>query len=217
MSVDNTHVVNIYIRDNENDMPSPNALAAKYNVDNSESDDDNDETENQMNTSINNEIDFSSNLEMAKRLELYVRKVDEKNREIEKLCTLMESMSVPPGVDPSTYLDIYDGKSEHVDFRDSKIVSLAKKSRNLTVALNKEKGINASNKKRIDDLMDENERLKREIELISSPAARAAASKSIRESKDTSNDNRDYQKELANSNRQVRYRSIYILFEWIFD
>ncbi len=73
-----------------------------------------------------------------------------------EVCTI----GVTPGVDPSTYLDIYDGKSEqseHADFRYFKIVSLAKNSRNLTnltVALNKEKDINASSKKRTDDLFN---------------------------------------------------------------
>lgn len=69
------------------------------------------------------------------------------------------------------------------DYRDTKIVSLAKKCRTLTVSLNKERGLNQSIKDKMESLVDDNERLKRELDLVSSPAARAAATRDTREAK----------------------------------
>jgi hypothetical protein len=45
------------------------------------------------------------------------------------------------------------------------------------VSLNKERGLNQSVKEKMESLQDDNERLKRELELVSSPAARAAATR----------------------------------------
>jgi hypothetical protein len=105
----NQHVVNLYIHDQIDDLPDSKDIAAKYNVDDSE-----DENDISVNNHSFTENDFAPNIEMSSRLEVLVKKMDEKNREIDRLCTLMEAMSVPPGVDPSIYMDIYEGNVEHV-------------------------------------------------------------------------------------------------------
>jgi hypothetical protein len=61
------------------------------------------------------------------------------------------------------------------DLRDSKIVYLAKKVRTLTMSLNKERGLRASASARAEELQQLADRLQRDLELIASPAARAAA------------------------------------------
>merc|ERR1719502_750842 len=67
---------------------------------------------------------------------------------------------------------------EHeVDFRDAKIVHLAKKSRSLTVALDSEKTKNRKLTKQVDDLKRDVTTLQTQLDLVSSPAARAAAMK----------------------------------------
>lgn len=71
-----------------------------------------------------------------------LRKLEEKNRKIDQLCVLLEALEPAPGVDPERIQKLMDeGIDENVDFRDSKIVSLAKKSHRLTQQLNKEKSV----------------------------------------------------------------------------
>lgn len=68
------------------------------------------------------------------------RKVDEKNKKIMNLCVLLEAMEPLPDMNPEKLKRIIDGDVDgNVDYRDSKIVSLAKKSHNLTMLLNKER------------------------------------------------------------------------------
>lgn len=76
----------------------------------------------------------------------------------------------------------------------------------MTVALNKERAINANSSKKIEDLQDAVANLKREIELISSPAARAVATRSMRDGRtdgDISNGGNSSQKELQQAQKQV--------------
>jgi hypothetical protein len=92
------------------------------------------------------------------------------------------------------------------DYRDTKIVALAKKCRTLTVALNKERGLSRTAKDKLEGLQDENERLKKELDLVSSPAARAAATRNIRERErdgEEEGGGGDARKELAQAQKQV--------------
>jgi hypothetical protein len=94
------------------------------------------------------------NQEFARRTEKLVAALDEKNRELEKLAVVMESISPLPGMDPEKYLMLAAGGEEAPDFRDGKIVALAKKTRKLTEALRKEKSMATK-------LMRENESLEK--------------------------------------------------------
>lgn len=84
-----------------------------------------------------------------------------------------------------------------------KIISLAKKCRKLTVALNKERSGNGSSKRKIEQLEKEIELLKEEIQLISSPAARAAARRG-QEPRDEKEE-RNLSAELQTVQKQVIY------------
>jgi hypothetical protein len=69
-----------------------------------------------------------------------MRKLEDKNKKIEQLCVLLEALEPAPGVDAERIQKLLDsGIDENVDFRDAKIVNLAKKSHRLTMLLNKEK------------------------------------------------------------------------------
>ena len=71
-----------------------------------------------------------------------IRKLDEKNKKIESLCVMLEAMEKTGGnVNMEKFQKVIDG-GEHIDPRDSKIVSLAKKSHNLQMNLNKERAKN---------------------------------------------------------------------------
>lgn len=76
----------------------------------------------------------------AEELAAYKRKIQEKNKKIESLCVLLEALEPLPNMNPVKYKQLIDGDlDENIDFRDSKIVALAKKSHNLTAQLNKER------------------------------------------------------------------------------
>ncbi len=65
-------------------------------------------------------------------------KLAEKQREIEKLHAALEAVAPIPGFDVDMYKRLVLAQGEHdVDYRDKKIVDLAKKCRNLTVQLTK--------------------------------------------------------------------------------
>ena len=76
----------------------------------------------------------------SEELAAYKRKIQEKNKKIESLCVLLEALEPLPNMNPVKYKQLIDGDlDENIDFRDSKIVALAKKSHNLTAQLNKER------------------------------------------------------------------------------
>lgn len=150
--------------------------------------------------------DIILNQDLVQRTDGLVRKLDEKNREIDRLCTLLESVAVVPGMKPDRILDIYDNIAEEpIDLRDSKIVHLAKKVRGLTLALNKEKSLRHASESQVEEYRREIDQLKRDLELISSPAARAAARAESKESKpgEVAVSQKDFRKELAAANKQV--------------
>ena len=70
------------------------------------------------------------------RTEALIRKLNKKDQEIEKLCVLLDAMEPVPGLDAEKFQKLLDG-DEDADFRDAKIVALAKKNRRLTLELQK--------------------------------------------------------------------------------
>ena len=90
--------------------------------------------------SISDEIKHGS--EIIDKTEVLMRKLLQKDNEIEKLCTLLECLQPVAGLDAERlqkYIDNPDDTEGVVDYRDSKIVSLAKKNRSLSVQLTKAK------------------------------------------------------------------------------
>lgn len=121
--------------------------------------------------------------ELASTVEVLRSKLDEKNRKIEHLCTLLESLEPVSGIDAEriqqAMLAPQQTSGDAFDLRDSKIVSLAKKSHNLTMQLNKERGTNERLRK---DLEEANRRLSNmeaELELQKSRAKSESTSSKV--------------------------------------
>jgi hypothetical protein len=87
------------------------------------------------------------------------------------------------------------------DLRDTKIVQLAKKVRNLTLALNKERALRQSQDNRIAEMTREIDHLNRDLKLVASPAARAAATRDAKN--EGSAPQRDVKKDLTVALKQV--------------
>lgn len=93
-----------------------------------------------------------------------VQKLHEKTKEIERLSILLETLVPIPGLEPEKIRRVIEGDSSGVDYRDSKIVALAKKCRRLQVALNKERANEISNSTKILELTKLTEQVKKELE-----------------------------------------------------
>ena len=202
----------------DDDLPDAKTFAEKYNV---ELDDGDFLGSPQRKDDGEALKDILLNRDLVERTDGLVKKLDEKNREVERLCTLLESVSVVPGVNPDKLLDIYDNTAEEpIDLRDSKIVHLAKKVRNLTMTLNKERSLKIASDDRAEACGKEVENLKRELHLLSSPAARATARGESKESKCADQmvaQQREPRKELAAATKQVVgcYSSISTLIDML--
>ena len=216
--------LNIYLdlnspNKNNEGIPDPSELAKRYGVsddenDNSDEEDERLSKEKKQQTSDckpaveNNE----TNIELLAKVKQHTGKLNEKNKEIDKLCCLLEAMEpVPGGVDPEKFLKMFEaakneGKDEiGVDYRDQKIVQLAKKVRKYSLALNKERAANTTSKQTIEELTGKVERLTKELDLISSPAARAAAIRNVRQEIKQNNEETDIselRKEMSSLQKQ---------------
>lgn len=139
--------------------------------------------------------------------------VSQKNRELEKYAVLLESIEPPPGVQPEKLLKLiesgHDSNDATVDFRDVKIVSLAKKCRNLNMTLMKEKTLADKKASECMDLSRQVEALKKEVDLVS-PAQRAttlkqarALSAPMKDTPETTAELADVKKSLKLANNQI--------------
>lgn len=129
--------------------------------------------------------------ELLSKMKQLTGKLTEKNREINRLCGVLERMHPIPGIDPEKFLQLYSeqeakGKDEGgvvdvgVDYKDVKIVTLARKVRKVAALLAKEKNNAFTYRQQIDDLRGQAEKLTKELEALASPAARAAALRNMR-------------------------------------
>jgi hypothetical protein len=145
--------------------------------------------------------EISANQEFVKRTESLIKKLEEKNRELEKYAILVESLEPIPGMDPRKYLDILAGNEDAPDIRDAKIVSLAKKCRNLTLSLGKEKTRVVNHQREIQLLTRKHEQLEHEYGL-----AKEAEGKLRIAEKDVPSDTESFRKlkrDLATTARQL--------------
>ena len=100
--------------------------------------------------------------ELIDRTEALIKKLAKKDQEIENLCVLLECLEPIPGISAESIRKHLDNSSEDdADFRDSKIVALAKKNRNLMVSLNKERASADSRGQQIQDLTDRLQRVEK--------------------------------------------------------
>ena len=141
----NPAVVNVYLKKSgdsnssnasqllhEVSFPNPEDLSHKYGI------------RSDANYLMASEYSIQNNIkdgsDLIDKTEVLIRKLAKKDQEIEKLCVLLETLEPIPGICAESMRKIIDNSAEEgADFRDSKIVSLAKKNRNLTVMLNKER------------------------------------------------------------------------------
>jgi len=161
---------NLIVGSSTYSIPDPEALAAKYGIETALS-------SSKDASAAQYEVDLQQKEQKIQQLESAVltmkSKIEEKNRKIEHLCVLIEALEPTPGINPGKYQQILEEKilEGEVDLRDSKIVSLAKKSHKLTMQVNKEKTINTQLneeindwKRRFEGLLDEYEKAKNIIQ-----------------------------------------------------
>jgi len=117
------------------------------------------------------------NSELEERNKGLRKKLDQKNREIENLCTLLEAVEPIPGFDVEKYRHMVESTLEEpvVDYRDAKIVQLAKKCRKLTITINKDNALLETRASQIEELKSSCERLKKELDTSMSHTEKNAA------------------------------------------
>lgn len=142
-------------------------------------------------------------------------KLDQKNKEIERLCTLLEAVQATPGIDPNKYNKLMDdgNTNSYVDPRDSKIVSLAKKCRALTVALNKERASQEKSSNYTTELEKKCSRLENELNAtpvvaeISAKSVHSTILSGLKDTKETvldkDKENERLKKEMLSTNKTV--------------
>ena len=112
-------------------FPGVDAIAHKYGMQQSPP-----KQNSKAGGAIMDEIKHGSML--VDRTEALIRKLNKKDQEIEKLCALLDALAPIPGLDAEKFQKLLDGSDEDgADFRDAKIVSLAKKNRRITLELQK--------------------------------------------------------------------------------
>ena len=98
------------------DYPDAEAVASKYGV-----------TEDKDNSgSTQSGLSLEQQMELAQQQQAIVQKLENKNREVERLCTLLERLSLYLAWISEVSRIIDNPNADNVDFRDSKIVDLAK-------------------------------------------------------------------------------------------
>lgn len=142
------------------DYPDADSVASKYGVN---------EDEGQETGQLDGGLSLEHQMKLAHQQQALVQKLETKNREVERLCTLLEAVEPMPGMDPEKYRRIMENPdADTVDFRDSKIVDLAKKCRKLQLALSKEKANNENLSSTVDKLAQMNDRLERDLDSTAS-------------------------------------------------
>lgn len=135
-----------------------------------------------------------------------LRKLEEKNKKIEQLCVLLEALEPAPGVDPERIQKLMDeGVDENVDFRDAKIVSLAKKSHRLTMQLNKERSVTDKLNQQVLELQKNVGSLNQELQAAKAAAGRGDSSKVYNRNAPAAGESpEDYLVTIAGLNRDVK-------------
>ncbi|CAM9664686.1 unnamed protein product [Pylaiella littoralis] len=123
--------------------------------------------------------------ELQNRNATLLEAVEEKNRQVLQLGTLVEALEPVPGLDPDAFISVLRGgsgatRANDVDYRDVKVVHLAKRARALNARLEGEKARCLKARQEADVLARELEACRRQLELVSSAGARLAAEKGPR-------------------------------------
>lgn len=206
------------------EFPDPAELARRYGVDNDEDSasdrEDDEEEERRKQERLAKQAEAESRIgapELLGKVKQLTGKLTEKNKEIDRLCCLLEAMEPIPGIDPEKFLKLYAERDQvaaaagvkpdldlGVDYRDSKIVALAKKVRKVTMLLNKERATAGGHKQAADELRGKVEKMQKELDALASPAARAAALRNMRadiRAQDSEHDAAEVRQQLAAANK----------------
>lgn len=110
-------------------------------------------------------LTLAQQMEFVQKQQQLVQKLESKNQEIDRLCTLLEALEPGPGMDPEKYRRLLENpNADIVDFRDAKIVDLAKKSRKLQMLLTKERSLNDEKESKLTEAKQTIEKLRKELE-----------------------------------------------------
>lgn len=109
-----------------------------------------------------------------------IRHIERKNKEIETMHILLEACEPVPGLNAEKFRTLLQSGDENCDYRDSKIVALAKKVRRLTVAINKERATAEVQSANYSDLSDKYDQLQKELEAVLAAGPRATSNRSSR-------------------------------------
>eukprot|EP00752_Nemacystus_decipiens_P009412 g8415.t1 len=120
--------------------------------------------------------------ELQSRNATLLEAVEEKSRQVQELGTLVECLEPVPGLDPASFYSVLrgaegSGNDKDLDYRDHKIVHLARRTRALNARLEGEKARSRKARREADVLATELEACRRQLELVSSAGARLAAEK----------------------------------------
>lgn len=156
-------------------FPDPEELARKYAVDM-------DERGGEGLSKADAESRLLMQIEMAQRQKALMQKLEAKNIEVERLCALLEAVEPVPGMDAAKFKRLLENPdvNENIDFRDSKIVALAKKCRKLQMAVNKERSLNESKDAEVADMRIACDKLRKEVDALSAATTGPSASRTIR-------------------------------------
>lgn len=139
------------------DLPDANSLRSKYGLSAT--------TSNTAERSSSAAFEAFDNTSVEKTIEALQFELVAKNRKIEQLSIILEAVKPSSDVSPDRIQRAIQ-QDEGVDLRDSKIVSLAKKSHNLTMQLNKERSVNERLRTDLDDMVAKTAQLMDELETL---------------------------------------------------
>ncbi|GMH70789.1 hypothetical protein TL16_g05495 [Triparma laevis f. inornata] len=138
--------------------------------------------------------------------------LSKKKAQVKKLGIMLNALEPIPGVDAEKLLNVMNEKGEpvHNDMKDVKIIQMAKKIRNITYELNKQKGLGKKAEETILMLDQELEKKQDEIDSLATPQARAAIMKTmvggVEALEPTGSSNSHATKKLSHDLQEMRHK-----------
>jgi chromosome segregation ATPase len=150
-------------------MPDVITLGAKYDLHIAEKSEEKEEErdaelDSAMRDALIANIESSSGL--VNQNQKLLDQITAKNREIENLRALIEACELPPGMSAEKLQRILVSGDDTCDYRDAKIVALAKKVRGLTVSLNKSRASLEASEGHIVELQRKSDSLQHELSAV---------------------------------------------------
>ena len=190
------------------ELPDAEFLSSKYNI--SIEDDGSPKKERSPSKEqMLNEV--AKNQEFAQRTERLIAALDQKNKELEKYAVLVESTSIVPGMDLEKYQALIASDEDAPDPRDHKIISLAKKVRNLSDNLRREKNAKSNSDRKNIELERKCNLLETQIDDINTMNNKNKLSKNNNTNSNNNNNNNNNDDNSMKENSKSLKREINIL------